>query len=313
MAAQNKKVTLSTTSSFNYFNKNTTLTENIFKLVNEGEVVSINSLISLDVYRKYRFLQKENILKLLENNEIVLLFSDKPTLKVTVALPAFTAVKNGKPVVFVNISNHAKRYNDGTFQIDDRVLFSLLTAGYIEYIWQFNYDSVSRKGHIIYQPFAESYAEAIKKVFYRLYSIGASPQDVIKIEYFAAKFALNYMLGINVDDARTIATKMVGTSEAFISIIDANNWHFEDNGLESLFNMIGMNIRGIKISESAIVETWLKTFGQSSAFALDYLPAFATMLSNASIGAYLNNQKSVESILKEGGTRFLNEYYGGFY
>jgi hypothetical protein len=37
-------------------------------------------------------------------------------------------------------------------------------------------------------------------------------------------------------------------------------------------------------------------FNPSTVFALEYMPAFQSMLTNAYVGAYLNNQKTIEKI-----------------
>ena len=46
-----------------------------------------------------------------------------------------------------------------------------------------------------------------------------------------------------------------------------------------------------------IVEKWMWCFGTGTQFGLELYPAFATMLIYAYVGAYLNNQKTIEKVV----------------
>ena len=51
-----------------------------------------------------------------------------------------------------------------------------------------------------------------------------------------------------------------------------------------------------KLTVDIVVEKWMYLFNPSTVFALEYMPAFQSMLTNAYVGAYLNNQKTIEKI-----------------
>ena len=51
-----------------------------------------------------------------------------------------------------------------------------------------------------------------------------------------------------------------------------------------------------KLTLDVVVERWMYKYGPGTVFALELFPAFATMLTDAYVGAYINNQKSIEKI-----------------
>ena len=45
------------------------------------------------------------------------------------------------------------------------------------------------------------------------------------------------------------------------------------------------------------VEKWIFLYKTGTQFALELFPAFATMMTNAFHGAYINNQKTIEKVV----------------
>ena len=51
----------------------------------------------------------------------------------------------------------------------------------------------------------------------------------------------------------------------------------------------------MNLTTDIIVEKWMFLFGTGTVFALEFLPAFITMMTDAYIGSFINNQKTIES------------------
>ena len=51
-----------------------------------------------------------------------------------------------------------------------------------------------------------------------------------------------------------------------------------------------------RLSVDLIVEKWMYIFGPGTVFSLEYLPAFITMMTDAYVGSFINNQKTIEKI-----------------
>ena len=62
---------------------------------------------------------------------------------------------------------------------------------------------------------------------------------------------------------------------------------------ESLAEVLHLN----KLTIDVIVEKWMTIYGTGTVFALEIFPAFASMITDCYVGAYLNNQKTIEKII----------------
>ena len=52
-----------------------------------------------------------------------------------------------------------------------------------------------------------------------------------------------------------------------------------------------------KLTLSLVIEKWMFLYGSATVLALEFLPSFLTMITDAYSGVYLNNQKSIEKML----------------
>jgi hypothetical protein len=57
-----------------------------------------------------------------------------------------------------------------------------------------------------------------------------------------------------------------------------------------------MHFNAKTISVDIVVERWMHSYGVGTVFALEYFPAFSSMMTDAYIGGYLNSQKTIEKI-----------------
>ena len=66
-------------------------------------------------------------------------------------------------------------------------------------------------------------------------------------------------------------------------------------------------LRVSKLTVDVIVERWMYLYGVSSVFALELFPAFSEMMTNCYVGAYLNNQKTIEKVAGTSMVEFTKE------
>ena len=62
-----------------------------------------------------------------------------------------------------------------------------------------------------------------------------------------------------------------------------------------------------KLTTEVVVDKWMYSFGNGSQFGLELYPAFAQIIIYAYVGAYLNNQKTIEKILGRELVSFVTE------
>ena len=103
------------------------------------------------------------------------------------------------------------------------------------------------------------------------------------------------------DSVRNRAIKLSGLTSKETSVIDYQlNEHSFDNintFIETITNILVIN-NGMKLDN--FVEKWIFLYKTGTQFALELFPAFATMMTNAFHGAYINNQKTIEKVTNNG-------------
>jgi hypothetical protein len=54
------------------------------------------------------------------------------------------------------------------------------------------------------------------------------------------------------------------------------------------------NFKDLKTSN--VIAVWMQAFGTGTVFALEFFPAFSTMLTNTYVGGYLDQQLTIEKV-----------------
>ena len=69
---------------------------------------------------------------------------------------------------------------------------------------------------------------------------------------------------------------------------------------------VGKILRLNKLTLEVFVEKWIFLFGTGTHFALELFPSFASMVTDAYVGCYINNQKTIEKIIGRDMVNFSN-------
>ncbi len=116
-----------------------------------------------------------------------------------------------------------------------------------------------------------------------------------KCMLYASIYCLTNIYGNDEYDLKAIG-KFIGLTETKASIYMMNIKDDSFDDIESFVALIKKEFKIDKLTLNLIVEKWMYLYGQSTVFALEYFPALATMISDAYVGAYINNQKTIEKI-----------------
>ena len=60
-------------------------------------------------------------------------------------------------------------------------------------------------------------------------------------------------------------------------------------------------------SVDMLVGKWMQFFGTGTVFALEFFPAFSTMLTDAYVGGYINQQLTIEKITGQSMVKFTKQ------
>lgn len=252
-----------------------------------------------------------SLVKVLESKEVVLLSNNKPLSK---AFKVFCAKdlkgpKKNKMKVFIDCSNIIKIDNStgkwackgNNIDIFISYLVSAMNT-FIYYADEARYTSNSKIMSIGAQAFATIFTHVVD------YSckISSMPSLKNKCMYLTSLYYLGNILGKDYtnESCKKIAKKISGLSDRDSGIIDIqikeesmlNIKYFS----ETLSNVLRLN----KLTLDIIVERWMTIYGTGTVFALEMFPAFASMVTDAYVGAYINNQKTIEKVAGTSMTEF---------
>lgn len=119
-----------------------------------------------------------------------------------------------------------------------------------------------------------------------------------KCLYLASLYFQICIMGKNGDDegARNRALKISGISDREAQIVDMQ---IDDNAMLNIkffMETLSKILKLDKLTLEAFLDKWVYLYGTGTQFAMELYPAFASMITNAYVGAYLNNQKTIEKV-----------------
>ena len=284
---------LSETSIFKYTEQmsNSGKINNIIKNIldeKQGAVFATSEQLE-DVFYKIRhksfnFQAKFAVLDLFHKGIIRLVYNSK--VKLTVAIPFFKfKMENGGFGVVINISNYAKINNDGTINIDPSTLYCLMLSGAY---------SLCDKSLLTYSGIPELYGSLFTSVIARSVNLNLTNRD--KIKFVMTKF-MYMQLGISENRASEAAQKEIKNIDRYgLEQIDLAFPAAIFKDLETLIDHMRKTLPEFEtLTFGIIFEKWMRAFGEASAFAIEYIPAFVTMFNALIINANsLVNIKAVE-------------------
>lgn len=256
----------------------------------------------------------EALLRILNSNNTVLLDCDTPlprTFKVFCA-KEMKGKDRGKIKVFIDASNCiVKDPKHGDYNLNETALVSYLMNAGVAMIYHKNFDIFRRRSNLninITKCFANSFTHIID--FLAKVSIQESKK--IQVTYLSAMYFLMGLLQLEDENkARDIAMKVadISRNEAILledamekacrkhSDIKEKDLNPYEN-IKIFVNCLrdAMHLNPKAVSLDIVVERWMMQFGPGTVFGLEYFPAFSAMMTDAYVGGYLNNQKTIEKV-----------------
>ena len=284
----------------------------IFSFMMSGEEIDKDTSDFDDIKYEVKKRQVSNsLVKVLESKEVILLRGEKPLPK---AFKVFCAKdikgpKRDKMKVFIDCSNiievdkESGRYVCKRNNID--IFISYLVSAMHTFIYYADEDRFTSNSKIM-QVGAQAFASIFTHVID--YSCKISNMATIKNKcmYLAALYYISNILGKDhtTDGARRVAMKISGLSERDAGIVDIQIKAESMMNIKYFVETVASVLRLNKITLDVVVERWMSIYGTGTVFALEIFPAFASMITDAYVGAYINNQKTIEKIAGTSMTEF---------
>lgn len=286
----------------------------IFSFLMSGTEIDKDSPEFEDIkYEVKRRNVSNNLYKLLEYPDIVLMSSEIPLPK---AFKVFCAKDVKRPnsgmKVFIDCSNIVKRdeklgkYVCRKEHID--IFISYLVSAMHTYIYYVDEKRITGNAELT-KTGARAFATLLTYVVDYSCKISTMPAQRAKCMYMSAVYYISNLLGRDYASQSTIqiAKKIAGLSDREADVI---NIELNENSMQNInffIQKMADVLRINKLTLDIVVERWMTVFGTGTVFALELFPAFASMLTDAYVGAYINNQKSIEKIIGSDMTGFTKD------
>ena len=280
--------------------------QKILSFIMNGEEIDKRTDDFDDIRYEVKKRQVSNsLVKILDSKQVVLMRAEEPMSK---AFKVFCAKDLKAPrtdkvrmKVFIDVSGiivrnkKTGRYECTGNNID--ILISYLVSAmhtYIYYIDEMRITANAKVMSIGAQGFAALFTHVVDYVC----KISSMPSVKSKCQYLAALYYLGNILGkdITYEGCRKIAKKVSGLSDRDAGIVDLQLKPESMMNIKYFAETVSTILHLNKLTLDVIVERWMSIYGTGTVFALEIFPAFASMMTDAYVGAYINNQKAIEKI-----------------
>ena len=231
--------------------------------------------------------------------------SDKVVLGLYTQLPRAFRVFYGKDTkdkkckVFIDctsiITYDNDRYSISSKYID--ILVSYLTAAVNQLIYYQDPNRLISRISVIDRG-ARCFSDLVTYIidFLRLSSIDNMRE---KCRYLSVKYYLTSILGKSEDEesVENKALQISGLSKREVEVINIQlekNWN---NNIKTFIDSIAKLFRiESKLTLDVFIDKWMYLYGAGTHYATELYTSFANMMIYAYVGAYINNQKTIEKV-----------------
>lgn len=252
--------------------------------------------IAYDVKRRQI---SSKLLKVLKSDKVILLIGEKPLPK-AFKVTCMRDIKGNRSdrKIFIDVSDIIYKDSTGKYICRDvDVLISYLVSAMtnmVYYIDERRFAGNSQLNKIGAECFAKLFTHVVDYVT----KISTMPDSRTKCIYMSSMYYLANIAGkdVNMEGTYNIAKKISGISDREADIIDLQIDRSAFMNIKTFTESLSDVLKISKLTLDVIVEKWMYIYGVGTVFGLEHFPSFATMLTDAYVGAYINNQKTIEKI-----------------
>ena len=205
--------------------------------------------------------------------------------------------KGTKPNIFIDCTGIIVKRDNERYKCKVDILIAYLITAKNNMIYYSIPDAFSKKVNVVILC-AKIFSKLFTHVIDYIANISVVSENRDKMLYLSSKYFLfNHMQLEDEDRINEIAIKASGITESQARIFNIAS---EGNDLETLPGFVDTIIKLFKLEKltlSVVIEKWMFLYGSGTALALEFLPSFLALVTDAYSGVYLNNQKSIEKIL----------------
>lgn len=243
-----------------------------------------------------------NMVKAIQSSKVKLTIGGSPLGK---AVKVFTMkdVKNAPTsrVTFIDCTTIIHKDDSGSYKCADvDKLISYLLSAMTQVIY---YDEANSRRLTDNSTLTKLGSEAFGKLMFNIVDyiakISSVPEAKEKCIALSSYYYQICILGkgeIN-NSVSAIVKQVAKVSDRMIATLTMDHDEADFINLKAFCDTISSDLHTPKITPEAIVAKWMYVYDPSTTFGLELFPNFCSMITDAYIGSYLNNQKTIQKVL----------------
>ena len=285
-----------------YLFQKTTASKKMYSFVIESERIDVNSQEFEDI----KFFVKKNqytsvLSRLLENPNVILLLNNQPMPRAFKVF-AFTDVKESSKSeqikIFIDVSEIIKKdgssYTIKNSDIDKLIAYLVSALAMIIY---YGKPEAILNNNTLLNTGTYCYARLVSNVIDYM-GVAAVDKSREKVLYMAALFyQINVLMKDSNESVVLRAERISGLNKREADLVYAQMDQDCFDDIHTFIRTVAKVLRTDKLNVDNFLDKWTFLYHVSTQFAVELYPAFSTMITNAYVGAYLNNQKTIEKLL----------------
>lgn len=281
--------------SSSYLYGKTNMEKKIFEFIMSGEEIDKTQKSFEDILIDFRRRQvSSNLLDVLKDKRVVLKLSGTPLPKAFKIIYARDP-RDNKHKVFIDVTEIVG-FNNGMYtcrSID--LLIAYIVSAHMHLIW-FETPNKFRNSMNIINPATTAFADLFVYIldYLRINGISAHKKQMT---YLAATYFQYHLLGRELTDStKAMSLKISGLTERESAVVDMRLDQKDLDSIESFIDAVARVFQSKELNLEVFIDKWATIFGPGTYFAPELFIAFSSMLTDAYVGCYNNNQRTIEKV-----------------
>lgn len=273
----------------------------LFEMVMKAERVDTTAEDFSDIVYDVKHRQvMPNMIKALQSSRIVLLHGDNPLGKAAKVFTMKDVKTDNTRKTFIDCSTILEKSSSGAWKAEtDRLISYLLSAMTQRIYYDEALETKLTKNVALTKFGASAYAKLMFNIIDYIAKISSIMDAKEKCKALSVMFYQVSLLGqdYNSEGVRTIAKTVSGISDRMLTtiLLDYDAGAFVN--LKTFCDTIAKELKISKLNVEGIVSKWMYVYDPSTTFGMELFPQFSSIITDAYIGAYLNNQKTIQKVL----------------
>lgn len=267
--------------------------------------------IKFDVKRRQ---VTSSLIKVLESNQTMLCINTEAMPRAFKVFVAKDVKGDGDMKVFIDVTGIIKldngRYTYQSADID--ILISYLLSAMNAKIYHTDPGRIVNRYALV-----DEGNKCFSSMFYYIIDYlriaGSIDNGRGKCAYLTSKYYQLNILGraASMESINARALKLSGLSQREADMLEIHLDGIKDpyKDIDTFINTIAKIFKTKKLTLDVFMDKWMWIYGYGTQFGLELYPAFSTILINTYVGAYLNNQKTIEKVVGKPLVDFINELF----